>query len=454
MQNKIAWVDRILPKEILSKSWVERQRARMFVLFCFSISFVLYALGFTYVAMAIPELYTICLSAAILFSLSAFLPCITKSTSLSFHISAVAGLYSIFGTALYLGGITSPSMVWAVALPFCCSMLMDRKWGYFYGAISAGLSIILYGAAVLGYKYSNLLTPEQSQHIFMICVVCLLVFSTLLVDAYQNYRDRAQRELEIINLKLAEKDALLERKLKENTNLIRVLSHDLNNPLTVITAAAEMEEMQSEELLPYTKRISRAANTIRDIISHVRQYMALDSGKKQIDLQPVCIDTCIDNSLFIFQQRLNDKKIRIVYDRGLKSEKVYVTAEAVSFNNDVINNIISNAIKFSFIGSEIRVATSEIGKDWIRVSISDSGVGIPEDIIQDIFSLDKKTTRDGTDGEKGTGYGMPLVKSYMEHYGGKVMVESRTIEMSSHSHGTTIHLFLRPWTQVVVKKSA
>jgi signal transduction histidine kinase len=77
------------------------------------------------------------------------------------------------------------------------------------------------------------------------------------------------------------------------------------------------------------------------------------------------------------------------------------------------------------------------------ITIKDSGIGMPDEIRHNVFKKDKQTSRIGTEGEKGTGFGMPLVKNYMEHFGGKIKVESKDIESFPDDHGTTFTIYFK-----------
>jgi signal transduction histidine kinase len=103
---------------------------------------------------------------------------------------------------------------------------------------------------------------------------------------------------------------------------------------------------------------------------------------------------------------------------------------------------VSNAIKFSLEGGKIRIETraSERGLD---VLISDDGVGMATALSEKLFEDRFSTTRPGTDGEGGTGFGMPIARAYMTLYGGSISVEPRPIQENTENHGTNITLHFR-----------
>ncbi|HMV44910.1 MAG TPA: ATP-binding protein, partial [Leptospiraceae bacterium] len=71
----------------------------------------------------------------------------------------------------------------------------------------------------------------------------------------------------------------------------------------------------------------------------------------------------------------------------------------------------------------------------------DTGIGMPEEVMNHLFDIGKSVSRKGTKGEQGTGYGMPLVKKFVEMFGGKIQVDS--IDKSKPNHGTEVKLFLK-----------
>jgi signal transduction histidine kinase len=109
----------------------------------------------------------------------------------------------------------------------------------------------------------------------------------------------------------------------------------------------------------------------------------------------------------------------------------------------VINNILTNAIKFSRLGSEVEInASYENRLNKARISIKDHGIGMPKSLIEKIFDISEQTSRTGTSGEIGTGFGMPLVKKFVSEYGGQIEVRSVEEHENSMSHGTEFIILL------------
>lgn len=94
-----------------------------------------------------------------------------------------------------------------------------------------------------------------------------------------------------------------------------------------------------------------------------------------------------------------------------------VAVDPVLFESTVMNNLMSNAIKFSYPGSSIYLRVKE-QNEIIVFEVEDHGMGIPKNFLKK-YSTQEKTSRQGTKGEKGTGFGMPLIKSLLEGMNGK-----------------------------------
>lgn len=122
-----------------------------------------------------------------------------------------------------------------------------------------------------------------------------------------------------------------------------------------------------------------------------------------------------------FEFKLETKDITIVKE-GLDNH-IFVLVDDVAFKTSVLSNIISNAIKFSENGSKISIS-AKIEKEYVLVEIKDSGMGMPKELMSQVFDPHAKTSRPGTCGEKGTGYGMPLAMSYLKLMGGSITCSS------------------------------
>ena len=140
----------------------------------------------------------------------------------------------------------------------------------------------------------------------------------------------------------------------------------------------------------------------------------------------------IDKSLNTLKTQFNDKDISVNVS---VDSTLFVVVDEVSFVNSVLNNLMTNAIKFSFKGSAIDIIADQ-NQDLVSLSIIDKGIGMPKKIEDDIFNIEKSVSRPGTEGEVGTGFGMPLVKKFVGAYGGTIKIISKEKRPDKNDHGT------------------
>jgi signal transduction histidine kinase len=141
--------------------------------------------------------------------------------------------------------------------------------------------------------------------------------------------------------------------------------------------------------------------------------------------------------MLMLSGHLEQKNIKLNYNNV--EDEFLAKVDSTIFKNVIITNIISNAIKFSEENATIDIRVTKKSGN-IRVEVQDYGIGIPPEIVPNLFSFKAKTTRIGTKGESGTGYGMPLVKEFMDKMGGRILVESSEIKTDSSDRGTIMIL--------------
>lgn len=110
----------------------------------------------------------------------------------------------------------------------------------------------------------------------------------------------------------------------------------------------------------------------------------------------------------------------------------------------MLANLISNAIKFSHQNSQICIDI-ETENDEVALKIKDHGKGIPDDLISKIFNRNESTTRPGTKNEQGTGFGLPIVKQYLDLYQARIQVSSTTNpnQLPHIQTGTTFTIYFK-----------
>ena len=219
--------------------------------------------------------------------------------------------------------------------------------------------------------------------------------------------------------------------------MLHILSHDLANYFGIISFALELSKINCEKSEEYYQEMKNATSHGIDIIELVREMRSLE--EKGLELSRVNLAGIVAESVHLLADRYREKNIGINIDID---DSIQVIAEKRSLINCVINNILTNAHKFSFAGSSVDISASREG-DTVVMTIEDHGVGIPGKMMEQLFDINGNISRTGTNGETGTGFGMSLIKSFVEHYDGKIEVSSRDIQDYPDDHGSKISIYFQ-----------
>lgn len=351
----------------------------------------------------------------------------TKSYLLASNVLIVVGLITGTTVSLFTGGVEGPVIFWLALCPLCSGMLLGKRGVFFWGTFTFGIAV-LFGVFNENVQvFEGLITDKRIlKSLRYRAVFGTILFSSLFTYFYQRIVDKSIGK--IINQKY------------QLGNLLRVVGHDISNPIVLILGICKRVLRRNPEDKNLNK-ILRAGVTIKEIIEQVRGMQALESGKSNINLGPVSVLDTFEKGGFVFSDALEKKNLNLVYMNDKKD--FHVQAESVTFSNQVFNNLLSNAIKFSPKGGNIEVSCEELDESLVKLSVKDYGIGIPEEVERNLFKLSSKTSRFGTDGESGTGFGMPLVKFYVDLYEGEIEVDSYPAEKYPDSHGTTFSLLMK-----------
>jgi signal transduction histidine kinase len=361
---------------------------------------------------------------SLLHASSVFLFRFTSSPYAVIDTMLFAGVTFISVTTYLTGGFHSFALLWIISAPMLGSISSGRRGAILWAFVSIIIIMTFFILSTTGYECPDLLTPQG--HLIS---NYLLVFGWMLLASV----------LSLIFVVIRETS---EEKLTDQTQkvdaLFRVLFHDLANSIGRINIGHTIAKRENQ----YAKGMKiaeSAADSMFEITQNVRKMYAVSMGKADLELTLEPLNESIAYVTNIFAAELEKKKITFQWDIE-KLEGLKVLVEPISFKNQVLANILSNCIKFSPVGSVIKIAAYPSNHHYYTVEIKDSGIGMPEAILDNLFDLNKKTSRPGTNGEYGTGFGMHIMKSFVEIYQGEVKVESKECV---HDPGTTFKLLLK-----------
>ncbi|MFA5422584.1 MAG: ATP-binding protein [Phycisphaerae bacterium] len=223
-------------------------------------------------------------------------------------------------------------------------------------------------------------------------------------------------------------DITREKEISQMKNdFVSHVSHELKTPLASITAYAEMlvdgeandEKTRKEFYSIIQNQADRLSRLIEDILNTAR----IESGLVKVDKKPMSLTILSEEQLGMIKGFAEEKNIEVTAPEPIVFDQVYVDHDMMS---QVIVNLLSNAVKYTPAGGKVTVQTQvDDNAGIVRFSVTDTGVGIPEEDIEHLFDKFFRVKANNNQA-KGTGLGLSLVKQIVEKvHGGKVFVISK-----------------------------
>ncbi len=273
------------------------------------------------------------------------------------------------------------------------------------------------------YLLSIMNRDQQIKKVYL-TIILLLFFSAGLVILLvnKNLKKTKQFNMKVSKQNLEMQDTLtaLEQSQAENTRMMHMVAHDLRSPISSMTMLAELlieSNTVSEEEKTMLEHIKASGhnslNLVSDILGGVNEGEQM--RKEAVDLQQL-LQYCVD----LMQHKAEEKQQKLI----LKSQPVSLKVSREKMWR-VISNLIGNAIKFSPKGEEIIIKLLVQKEEGVvRVSVSDQGIGIPEEIKEHVFEMFSGGKRTGTAGEQPHGMGLAISKQIVQAHGGQIWFES------------------------------
>ena len=231
------------------------------------------------------------------------------------------------------------------------------------------------------------------------------------------------RELKKLNEKLFESEKkLIELNLNKD-KFFSIIAHDLRSPFNSLLGlseflTSELDDFTDDEIKAFAESIHKSAKQVYTLLENLLQWARIQSGR--IEIQPIKLDLyeAANDVTDIFMSTALKKNLEL--ENNLSCETLVFADQNIVAS--VLQNLISNAIKFTSRGS-IKISSWEIG-DLVCLEVEDSGIGMNAETIRKLFRIDMAYTTPGTENEKGTGLGLILSKELIEKTGGTIEVES------------------------------
>lgn len=244
----------------------------------------------------------------------------------------------------------------------------------------------------------------------------------------------ASRFNEMIEI-IEERDVELKQQYEElqkvnelKDHFLAATTHDLRSPITAILGFTDlvlMNEDLDEGDRNRLKQVRDSTIFLTSLVEDIMDISSLESDRKELKRKSLSLKGVIESSIRTLHYMAMPKDIPIEFiDKTEGNDRVNGDPDALL---RVMNNLISNAIKFTPESGKIEVMLESNG-NRVKVSVTDTGIGIPGEKIPLLFQTYSRASRSGTAGEKGTGLGLSITKNLVEKHRGDITVSSRVHE--------------------------
>ena len=218
-----------------------------------------------------------------------------------------------------------------------------------------------------------------------------------------------------------------EELLKLNTEkdkFFSIIAHDLRSPFNSLlgfTALLEKElpTMSRDQIQKIAVTMRKSATNLYALLENLLEWSCLQRGLTTYNPKPILLMPKVLADTVFVMESANKKEIEINYDIP-EDLKVYADENMLS---SILRNLASNAVKFTPKGGKVTISAKSLD-NTVECSVSDTGIGMSKEMVENIFKLDIDTSRKGTDNEPSTGLGLILCKEFVGKHGGKLWVES------------------------------
>ncbi len=278
----------------------------------------------------------------------------------------------------------------------------------------------------------------------------------------ENKNELSQLEIEALKkdiLTVTSENEKLKKILDQNSKVLSIFSHDIRSPLATITylglmvldeydkIANQFPELKQTEAYNFLNSIIEYSRISADTLNSYGNWVKRNKDEFNLNNNEYNINKIIDEVYPDFKIRAEAKNINLIHNNNHDDLTVYTDKDIVHI---ILNNLISNSIKFTEGGKNIYVSAEPLDELYVKATVRDEGKGIPDDIKKKLFLVEGITT-EGTNNEKGTGKGLIFCRELVEKQGGKIWIDEQ-----NDYNGTKIHFTIPKYSsnEMVIKSEA
>ena len=218
-----------------------------------------------------------------------------------------------------------------------------------------------------------------------------------------------------------------ERASQHKSEFLAKMSHELRTPLNAVIGFSDVMQqelfgpLENEQYRAYARDIHFSGQHLLDLINDVLDLSKIEAGKYELNICDVDVAAMVRDSRRLVQTRIGEKKLQVLTTVISDLPTIEADERAV---RQILTNLLSNAVKFTQEGGRIRVRATRAGPDHVRISVYDTGIGIPEDKIDTVLAPFAQLGPTDHANGGGVGLGLPIVESLVRLHGGTLKINS------------------------------
>lgn len=336
---------------------------------------------------------------------------------LQIAITAITVL--IFNTVIIIGTSISTRIlivsigIFAIYLPPTIRYFAEKRHNFFrsfYVLCYAAFEILIIIRAIYIYNnpqkdfFSNSLFDSlYSISLFLLSLIGTVGF-LLLVKERQDFKIR--------------------KLLNDKNQFFSIIAHDLRGPLGSSVGLAqllneEVEDYSREEIKEITEMLYESNKNSYKLLENLLDWARVQTGMIEFSPKKIVLNNLIQENVELNKLTALNKNIKLWFEA---SEPVEVNADK-NMIDTIVRNLLTNAIKFTGKNGEIKVQLQR-KNNMAEISITDNGIGIPDNVKEKLFKINRKATQKGTDNETGSGLGLLLCNEFIAKHQGEIIAES------------------------------
>ncbi|MAS94135.1 MAG: hypothetical protein CMO55_13145 [Verrucomicrobiales bacterium] len=335
------------------------------------------------------------------------------------------------GLCVVEGGMHGHAVAWLSCIPLFALLITTRDNAFKWSVVAVSIALVFGVCHLIGIRFPETFDPKWLPAVDVAGYAGLVPFMALLGMIFENTRRRAFEQLEEAVGELKKANDRLTRLNQEKNEFLNIAAHDLKNPLGVVSGFADLmkgfRDLKKEDYQTFAGEISNAATRMFDIVTNLLDVRAIEDGKMTFDVKECSVEELLKRVVNDFRDMGGRKNMGIVFDLEEDLPSIACDKGAMS---QILDNLVSNAIKYSPHGSIVRIEAKVEGENC-RLEIIDKGPGLSEEDQAKLFGKFQRLSPQPTGGESSNGLGLWIVDRMARSMGGEVYCRSKLGEGST-----------------------